>query len=201
MGQSEKLDLELVEGARRGVGDKNDLIIDAGCPWDTPTAIRRAQQFREYNVLFLEEPLHRENFAGYKKLTNISSLPIAAGEGEMGRFAWQNFLEQTGIDYAQIDVENNGITEATRIADMVEDHGLRVINHFYTNGIGLAACLHWLASRKSAFIFEYCVEETPIRQDLTKQKMSVVDGFVHVPEGPGLGIDLNEEVIEHYRIG
>ncbi len=201
MGQSEKLDLELVEGAQRGVGDNNDLIIDAGCPWDTPTAIRRAQQFREYNVLFLEEPLHRENFAGYKKLTNISSLPIAAGEGEMGRFAWQNFIEQTGIDYAQIDVENNGITEATRIADMVEDHGLRVINHFYTNGIGLAACLHWLASRKSAFIFEYCVEETPIRQDLTKQKMPVVDGFVHVPEGPGLGIDLNEEVIECYRTG
>ena len=104
------------------------------------------------------------------------------------------------VDYAQIDLENNGITEAVRIADMVEDRGLRVINHFYTNGIGLAAGLHFLASRKSAFILEYCVEDTPIRWDITRQKMEISDGFVHVPEGPGLGIDLNEETIERYRL-
>jgi L-rhamnonate dehydratase len=201
MGQSEKLDLELVEGARRGVGDNNDLIIDAGCCWDTNTAIKRAQQFRDYNVLFLEEPLNRENLEGYRKLTSVASLPIAAGEGESGRFAWRYFIEQSGIDIAQIDVENNGITEAVRIADMAEDRGIRVVNHFYTNGIGLAACLHWLASCKSAFILEYCVEETPIRLELTKQKMPVVDGYVNVPEEPGLGVDLNEEVIERYRVG
>jgi len=65
----------------------------------------------------------------------------------------------------------------------------------------LAACLHWLASRKSAFILEYCVEETPIRQELTKQKLPVVDGYIAVPEGPGLGVDLDDEVIERYRVG
>lgn len=200
MGQSEKLDLELVEGGRRGVGDDNDLIVDAGCCWDTNTAIKRAQQFQEYNVLFLEEPLNRENLEGYRKLTSVSPIPIAAGEGEMGRFAHQHFIEQSGINIVQIDVENNGITEASRIADMAEDHGIRVVNHFYTNPIGLAACLHWLASRQSAFILEYCVEETPIRQDLTKQKLPVVDGYVEVPEGPGLGVALNEEVIERYQV-
>ena len=200
MGQSEKLDLELVEGARRGVSDSNDLIIDAGCCWDTGTSIKRAQQFRDYNILFLEEPLSRENLKGYSKLTSVTSLPIAAGEGESGRFAWRNFIEQSGIDIAQIDVENNGITEAVRIADMAEDYGIRVINHFYTNGIGLAACLHFLASRKSAFILEYCVEETPIRLEITKQKMPVVDGFIKLPEGSGLGIDLNEEIIDRYRV-
>ena len=47
---------------------------------------------------------------------------------------------------------------------------------------------------------EYCVEETPIRQDLTKQKLAVVDGYVNVPEGPGLGIELDEEVVERYRV-
>jgi len=201
MGQSEKLDLELVEGGRRGVGDKNDLIIDAGCCWDTNTAIKRAQQFQDYKVLFLEEPLNRENLEGYRKLTGVSPIPIAAGEGEAGRFAHQHFIEQSGINIVQIDVENTGLTEASRIADMAEDHGIRVVNHFYTNSIGLAACLHWLASRQSAFILEYCVEETPIRQDLTKQKLPVVDGYVEVPEGPGLGVDLNEEIIERYQVG
>ena len=200
MGQSEKLDLELVEGGRRGVGDKNDLIIDAGGCWDTSTAVKRAHQFQDYNVLFLEEPLNRENVNGYRKLTSVSPIPIAAGEGEAGRFAHQHFIERSGINIVQIDIENTGITDATRVADMAEDHGVRVVNHFYTNTIGLAACLHWLASRQSAFILEYCVEETPIRQDLTKQKLPVVDGCVEVPEGPGLGVELDEEVVERYRI-
>jgi len=130
----------------------------------------------------------------------VARIPIAAGEGESGRFAWQNFIEQSGIDIAQIDLESNGITDAVRIADMAEDRSIRVVNHFYTNGIGLAACLHFLASRKSAFILEYCVEETPIRLEVTKQKMPVVDGYVEVPESPGLGIDLNEETIERYQV-
>ena len=201
MGQSERLDLELVEGGRRGVGDKNELIIDAGCCWDTNTATKRAQQFQDYDVLFLEEPLNRENLEGYRKLTSVSPIPIAAGEGEAGRFSHQHFIEQSGINIVQIDVENTGITDASRVADMAEDRGVRVVNHFYTNGIGLAASLHWLASRQSAFLLEYCVEETPIRWELTKQEMKIdAEGFVHVPEGPGLGVDLNEEVVERYRV-
>lgn len=201
MGQSEKLDLDLVEGARRGVGDENDVLIDAGCCWDTMTAIRRSRQFEDYRILWLEEPLDQDNLEGYGKLTSVSRIPIAAGEGDSGRFAWRDLIERGGIHIAQIDIARNGFTEAVRIADMAEDHGLRVVNHFYTTGINLAAGLHWLASRKSAFIFEYCVEETPLRWDVTKQKMEIDgDGFVHVPEGPGLGVDLDEETIERYRV-
>lgn len=201
MGQSESLDLELVEGAREGVGDDNDVLIDAGCCWDTMTAIRRAQQFEKYGILWLEEPLDQDNLDGYRKLCSVSRVPIAAGEGECGRFAWRDLIERGDISIAQIDIARNGFTEAVRIADMAEDRGLRVVNHFYTTGINLAAGLHWLATRKTAFIFEYCVEETPLRWDVTKQKMEVDEkGFVHVPEGPGLGVDLNEDTIDNYRV-
>jgi len=201
MGQSEKLDLDLVEGARRGVGDNNDVLIDAGCCWDTMTAIRRARQFEDYKILWLEEPLDQDNLEGYRKLTNLSRIPIAAGEGDSGRFAWRDLIERGGINIAQVDLARNGFTESMRIADMAEDQGLKVVNHFYTTGINLAAGLHWLASRKTTFIFEYCVEETPIRLDVTRQKMEIdSDGFVHVPDGPGLGIDLDEETIEKYRV-
>ncbi len=202
MGQSEKLDLELVEGARRGVGDENEVLIDAGCCWDTLTAMRRAQQFEDYRILWLEEPLDQDNLDGYAQLCRVSRIPIAAGEGESGRFAWRDLIERGGISIAQVDLARNGFTEATRIADLAEDRGLRVVNHFYTGGVNLAAGLHWLASRKSAFICEYCVEETPLRWDVTKQKMAIdANGFVHVPEGPGLGIDLDDDTIEKYRVG
>jgi len=201
MGENEKLDLELVEGARRGVGDKYDVMIDAGCCWDTVTAIHRAKQFEDYNIFWLEEPLAQDNIEGYGKLTKVSNIPIAAGEGDSGRFAWRDLIERGGIHIAQIELARNGFTEAMRIADMAEDHGLRVVNHFYTTGINLAAGLHFLASRRSTFICEYCVEETPTQRDVTKQKMEIdADGFVRVPEGPGLGVDLNEETIDRFRV-
>lgn len=201
MGQNEKLDLELVEGARRGVGDQYDVLIDAGCCWDTITAIRRAQQFEAYNILWLEEPLAQDNVDGYGKLTKVSKIPIAAGEGDAGRHAWQELIERGGIHIAQIDLARNGLTETMRIADMAEDLGIKVVNHFWTSDINLAAGLHFLASRESSFICEYCVEESPLRWNVTKQKIEIdADGFVHVPEGPGLGIDLNEETIKRFSV-
>jgi len=202
MGQSESLDVDLVSGARQGVGDKNDVLVDAGCCWTAATAIRRSQQFEDFRILWLEEPLEEDDIEGYAKLTRVSRVPIAAGEGDSGRFALRHFIESSGIDIVQIDLARNGFSESVRVADIAEDKGLRVVNHYYSTGINLAAGLHWLATRKSAFIFEYCVEETPIRWDVTKQKMEIdAEGYVHVPEGPGLGIDLNEDTIDNLRVG
>jgi len=198
MGQSEKLDLELVAGGRKGVGDKNDLLIDAGCCWDTKTAIIRSKQFEEFNVFWLEEPLSQDNLEGYRRLSETSNIPIAAGEGEAGRYAWRDLIERGKIDIAQIDLARNGFSESRRIADMAEDYGLRVVNHCYKTNISIAACLHWLATRKTGFIFEYSVDEGPLRLHLTKQKLEAVDGIIHVPDEPGLGVDLNEEIVSRY---
>ncbi|MBM3236237.1 mandelate racemase/muconate lactonizing enzyme family protein [Candidatus Poribacteria bacterium] len=200
MGQSEKLDLELVEGGRQGVGDENDLLIDAGCCWDTKTAIRRSQQFEEFNIFWLEEPLAQDNLEGYRRLSEASNIPIAAGEGEAGRYAWRDLIERGKIDIAQIDLARNGFSEARRIADMAEDYGLRVVNHCYKTNISIAACLHWLATRKTGFIFEYSVDEGPLRLDLTKQSLKAIDGVIHVPDEPGLGVDLNEEIVSRYMV-
>ena len=200
MGESEARDLELVEGARLGAGDENDILIDAGCCWDTRTARTRARQFEPYHPLWLEEPLQQDNLDGYRELRQVSNIPIAAGEGEAGIYAWRDFIERGCIDIAQIDLARNGFTVSKKIADMAESHGLRVVNHFYSTMINLAAGLHWLAARRTAFIFEYCVEETPIRTQLTKQDIRAIDGFITVPEEPGLGVELNDEVVNRHRV-
>ena len=64
----------------------------------------------------------------------------------------------------------------------------------------MAAGLHWLASRKSAFIFEYCVEKNPIRNRLIRQDLEAVDGYISVPEEPGLGIELDEDTVNRFRV-
>ena len=201
MGQSEKMDLELVEGARSGAGDNNDVLIDAGCCWDTKTAKTRARQFEQYSIFWLEEPLQQDNLDGYRELSQASNIPIAAGEGEAGIYAWRDLIERGQIDIAQIDLARNGFTISRKIADMAEVRGLRVVNHFYSTPINMMAGLHWLASRKSAFIFEYSIAETAIRTKMTKPEIQAIDGFITVTEEPGLGIELDEEAVNQYRVG
>ena len=199
MGESEKMDLELVEGARLGAGDDNDIVIDAGCCWDTRTARTRARQFEQYRPLWLEEPLQQDNLEGYTELRRVSNIPIAAGEGEAGVYAWRDLIERGCIDIAQVDLARNGFTVSKKVADMAECRGLRVVNHFYSTSINLAAGLHWLATRKSAFIFEYYAKKNPLRTQLTRQDIEAVDGFGTVPEEPWLGIELNEAVLHRYH--
>ena len=200
MGQSEKIDLELVEGARLGIGNENDLFIDAGCCWDTKTAKMRARQFEQFRISWLEEPLQQDNIEGYQELSRISNIPIAAGEGEAGIHAYRDLIERGCIDIVQIDLARNGFTVTKKVSDMVELRDRRIVNHFYSTPINLAAGLHWLASRKSTFIVEYCVEDTDLRKKLVKQDLKATEGYINVPEEPGLGIELNEDIVNKYRV-
>src|SRR6476646_6168916 len=93
MGQSEALDIELVRGAREGVGDAM-LLIDAGCVWDAHTALRRAHAFAEFKPGWLEEPLREDDIDGYVWLRDRSPVPIAAGEGECGRESFRPLIDR-----------------------------------------------------------------------------------------------------------
>ncbi|MEQ8789601.1 MAG: mandelate racemase/muconate lactonizing enzyme family protein [Pirellulaceae bacterium] len=197
MGQSETLDLELVRGAREGVGD-GTLLVDAGCVWDARTALRRAQAFEQFKVEWLEEPLRPDDAEGYRWLRDRSPVPIAAGEGECGREAFRPLIDRRALDVYQIDVSRNGFTEAAYLRDRVEEIGARLCNHCYTTPITVAASLHWLSTCRDAFLFEDCVEDSPLRHELTHERVQAVDGWIAVPDGPGLGVTLNEDFIREH---
>jgi L-alanine-DL-glutamate epimerase-like enolase superfamily enzyme len=74
------------------------------------------------------------------------------------------------------------------------------VNHSYKTGISIAASLHFLAALPNSSLLEYCVEQSALRQTLTRQTFPVVDGYVDVPQEPGLGVDLDEDVIARYRV-
>ncbi len=103
MGQSEALDIELVRGAREGIGDAT-LLIDAGCVWDARTALRRAQAFADYKAEWLEEPLRSDDVEGYVWLRDRSPVPIAAGEEECGREAFRPLIDRRALDVYQVDL-------------------------------------------------------------------------------------------------
>ena len=202
MGQSEESDLAHVRAARQGVGPDVELMVDAGLCWDTATAIRRARQFELFNLTWLEEPLHPDDLDGYRRLSTQSPVRIAAGEEVCDVKEFRTLMDVGGIDVVQVDVTRvGGLSRAKRIGwDSAERHRL-CVNHSYKTGVNLAASLHFVAALPNTHYFEYCVEQGALRQTLTRQRFPVVDGNIAVPEEPGLGVELDEAVVDRYRVG
>lgn len=201
LGQDEQNDIALVREARRGIGETTDLMIDAGLCYDTKTAIQRARQFEEFRPYWFEEPLSPDNYDGYRRLSESTSLRIAAGEEESSRHSYIELMDRGQIDVVQVDLTRcGGFTEAMKIASLAADRALPCVNHGFTTYVNIAAALHFLASIPSSFILEYVVEEgTTLREEITHQNIRAVDGFVQVPQEPGLGVTLNEDTVERYR--
>jgi L-alanine-DL-glutamate epimerase-like enolase superfamily enzyme len=200
LGKSEAGDLAQIREARRGLGEEVELMIDAGLAYDTATAIRRAHQFAEYQPFWFEEPLHPDNYEGYSRLVAATPIRIAAGEEEVTLTGFEKLVD-CGLDILQPDVTRvGGLTIARQIGQLAARHQRLVVNHSYKTGVSVAASLHFLASLPSAKWLEYCVEQSPLRQNLTRQSFPVHDGEVAVPEEPGLGVDLDEAVVEKYSV-
>src|SRR5436190_10658877 len=202
LGQSEEGDIAHVRAARRGIGDKAELMIDAGLCYDTATAIRRSRQFEEFRPTWFEEPLHPDNVEGYGKLSAVSPIRIAAGEEVCDVKEFQQLMDVGGIAVAQVDVTRvGGLSRSRRIGwDSAERHRL-CVNHSYKTGINIAASPHFIAALPNTHYFEYCVEQGALRQTLTRQRFPVIGGDIAVPEEPGLGIELDEDVVDRYRQG
>ncbi len=203
MGRDEQTDIALVREARKGVGENADLMIDAGLCYDAKTAIQRARRFEEYRIFWFEEPLAPDNYEGYRRLSEATPLRIAAGEEESERRSFIDLMDQGKIDIVQVDLTRcGGITEGRKIASLAADRGLPCVNHGFTTYINVAAALHFLASIPNSFIMEYVAEEgTTLRDEITRQSFRAVDGYVPVPDEPGLGIELDEEAVTRYRVG
>ncbi|MBA3709380.1 MAG: mandelate racemase/muconate lactonizing enzyme family protein [Planctomycetes bacterium] len=200
MGRDERLDIDLVRGARRGLGPDADLLIDAGCVWDARTALQRAHAFAESRIGWLEEPLRQADVDGYAWLRDRSPVPIAAGEGECGRESFRPLIDRKALDIYQVDISRCGFTDAAYIRARVEESAARLVNHCYTSPLTVAASLHWLSTCRDAFIFEDCVEDVPLRHELTHEKIQAVDGWMTVPDGPGLGVTIDEGFVKKYLV-
>ena len=199
MGTSEAVDIPLVRGAREGLGDAM-LLLAAGCVYDASTALRRAHAFAEFKPEWFEEPLREDDIEGYVWLRDRSPIPIAAGEGECGRESFRPFIDRRALDVYQVDLSRCGFTDAAFIRARVEEIGARLCNHCYTSPITVAASLHWLATCRDAFVFEDCVEDSPLRHELTHEKVQSVGGWIDVPDRPGLGVTLDEDFVTRHLV-
>lgn len=201
LGYDVRFDISLVETARKAAGDKVELMIDIGKRYRLKQAIYVAQALEQLNVYWLEEPLPAEDYTGYKKLTEATTLRIATGEEESGRLAFARLIKETHIDVVQPDMSRcGGLTEAKKIATLAADENILCVPHAFKTGVLVAASIQFIAAVPHAPFLEFSVTESAIRKELLAEPFVQKDGYVDVPQKPGLGIELNPEVIRKYGV-
>jgi L-alanine-DL-glutamate epimerase-like enolase superfamily enzyme len=203
LGRDPDHDVRLVQAAREAAGDRVDLIIDAGLGYgaDVAAARRVARVCEELNVFCLEEPFGPDELEAYAELADSMRVPVSTGEqlSTVGEF--RELIERGHVDIIQPDVTRcGGLTELLRIADLAQSRGVTLIPHAWKSGVIKAASLHALAVLPEAPFLEYAVARTPLNLRLTRQTFPLQDGFVAVPTSPGLGADLDPEILERYRV-
>lgn len=202
IGRDARFDEAQVKAIRDAIGDEVDIMIDAGLAWDLKGALRMADVYEKYNVYWLEEPLHSNDIAGYRELADRTRLSIAGGEQESGRLAFQRLLDEGHLDIIQPDLARvGGLTEGKRIAYLAYDRHKKVVPHAFKTGILVAASTHFAAAIPNGFLIEHTVSNSPLARDLVNREVEFKDGCVTVPlDRPGLGVDINEEVLNRYRV-
>ena len=200
-------DLELVgligEG-RRMLGNDILMAVDFGYRWyNWHDALFVLERVAEHNIFFAEATLQHDDIMGHARLAERSSIRICGGEAAATRFEIREWLTSGKVGVVQPNIgRGGGLTEIRRIADYCELMGAEVVPHGWKTGITSAVGRHFQAACPASPVFEYVsphVFHSPMRRELISPEPAVVDGFMALPDGPGLGIQLNEELVARWR--
>jgi len=188
-------DLDRVKAVRETIGPDIDLLIDANNKWNAYEAIRFGRAIEKYNPFWFEEPVEPDDFEGCAEVKQALDIPIVAGENEFTRWGCRDLIQAGSADILNLDtVKAGGITEYRKISALASAFHIPVAPHGSPH-----MAIHLLASLDNALIMEtYPAVESQFNPVLPLYP--VKDGFITVPETPGLGIDPDPEMIEKYQI-
>jgi L-alanine-DL-glutamate epimerase-like enolase superfamily enzyme len=196
----------LVRTARETVGNKVELMVDAGgseqfWPHGLNWARTTAKMLADYDIRWFEEPLPPDDIDGYVELTRTSPVPIASCEVLTRRQSFIPWIERRAVDIIQPDcTKNGGLGESRKIGWYAFDHNITMVSHGWNTAIGLAADLQLAAAMPIAHYVEYLTPCDYI-EHLTVEPFEIdSEGFLKIPTRPGLGIELDREKLKRFRI-
>jgi D-galactarolactone cycloisomerase len=211
-----KEDVAVVRAVREAVGDSMAIMVDANqgwrvdlfddVRWDFKRALQTARAYEEFDLTWLEEPLDQHDYAGYARLRAATTTPIAGGEMLSDLHGFRDHLVAGGLDVVQPDVVfSGGILTSRKIAGMAEAHNVAFAPHTWTNGLGLAANMQVMAAVPNGGWCEYPYDApgwVPEARDamLAEPIRIDPDGFITMPDRPGLGTDLDWDRIEKHGV-
>lgn len=191
-------DIERVKAVRENIGEDITLLIDANNAYNTHEAIKAGRAFEKYDAYWFEEPVGPEDFLGSRKVAEKLDIPVASGELEYTIYGFMNLVENRAVDIIQPDATVvGGITEWMKIAGLARAYGIPVAPHWEQE-----VHMHLTSATPNAMWVEFFMKEIDVRKEaeLYKDYVEPVNGYLEIPDKPGLGVELDEKAVEKYRI-
>jgi len=201
-------DAAVTRAVREAIGLDVALMVDANHAYDAVAAIRLGRMIERYDIGWFEEPVPPEDVAGYREVKAALTIPVAGGEAEFTRWGFRHLIAERAVDILQPDVcAAGGISETKKIADMANAFGVRVNPHVWGTGVALAASLQLLATlphnppglHPIEPLLEFDRSEHPIRMAVLTEPIDQHGGWVDIPDGPGLGIEIDRGALERFK--
>jgi L-rhamnonate dehydratase len=206
------LDMRLVQAARAEAGPGIDLMVDGGwygIGYDNPYRprpvkdwIRLLAALEEMNIFWLEDFLHPENIAGYAEVSQAShAVRIAAGEQLSGYMEFERLASEGRVHTLQPDLSRcGGLTVGRQIAELAQRRGIDCVPHAWLTDLLKAASLHLNAYQMDSLYLEFNVSSASLLNHLCRNQIEMVDGYIPVPTGPGLGVEVDEDLVANFRV-
>jgi len=193
-GQNPAEDLRRIKAVREFIGPDIGLMLDANNVWRSATAVQFANRVKEYDIEFFEEPVFADDLPGLRQFKRGTDIPLATGEHEYTRFGVRELLLQEAADIVQVDVTRcGGYTEILKIIGMTQAWNLGFAPHGMEH-----MHMHLAAAYPNALYLERLLMFEEVVRNVYKNAPEPIDGFITVPETPGLGIELNMDYIREF---
>jgi L-alanine-DL-glutamate epimerase-like enolase superfamily enzyme len=194
-------DVELARAARAALGPDRELMLDGGMAYTVQSALELLERLEDVRLYWLEEPLAADDYDGYRSLADATAVRIAAGEADSGLAPYRALVEHGHVDVLQPDLARcGGFTVARGISQLASEHGVEAVPHCFSTGVLVAASLHFVAALERPTWSEYSVADSPLVAGVLAEPFALRDGALRVPTGPGLGVELDEEMLVRTRV-
>lgn len=201
LGRDEDYDVAAVHAVRKAIGPQHDLMCDASMRYHLALARRLGQSFADQRAFWFEEPFPPEDLDSFAALRSTVAVPIAAGENEFGAQGFRELIERRAVDIVQADASRcGGITELRRVADMVGKAGLKLAPHSWSDAVAIMANAQVVAATPHALTVEVDQTGNPFVEELLVEPLLIEEGRLQLSNAPGLGIELNRDVVERLRM-
>jgi D-galactarolactone cycloisomerase len=201
-------DLAVMDAVAKALdGAGATLMIDTNHAYGVADATRLGRALEGHGLRWYEEPVAPEDLAGYREVRERVAIPIAGGENAHTLFGFRALLEARAVDVAQPDIGSaGGFTACRHVAALAHAHGVAVNPHVWGSAVAQAASLQLIAALPTAHhsvhaaqpILEYDRSTHPFRRELVAEPIAQRDGWVAVPDRPGLGIEIDRDVLARY---
>ncbi len=186
--------LKCIQAVREAAGDGVDLLIEGHGRFNVPTGIKIAKELEQFKPMWFEEPTPPDNLEALKAVRDKSPVAISAGERLYNLKQFKDLFEMRAADYIQPDVSHaGGIMELKKIAAMADAYYIPFAPHNPSGPVACAASLQLAASTTNFSILEIMYSDVPWRKDVTNESLHYEDGYITIPDKPGLGVEINEE--------